>query len=1055
MPCWQYYARRLQAIVCALSLLAGFAPLAIAAPPSPPAITSANNATFVVGQAGSFTFTATGSPAPTFALSGCTLPAALTLNANSGVLSGTPASGKGGVYNCTLTATNNKGSGTQAFTLTVNEAPVFTSANGATFIVGQAGSFTVTATGYPAPSVSLTGCTLPPGISFTAATRVLSGTPAAGAGGNYACTFSAQNGVGSASTQSFTLTVKQAPAITSANSARFNVGQAGSFTVTATGYPTPSLSLSGCTLPSGVTFTAASGVLAGTPASGTGGNYVCTFTAANGVGTGSTQAFTLTVGQGPAITSANNAAFTVGQAGSFSFTATGFPAPTYSLSGCALPSGLSLNATTGTLSGTPATGTGGSYACTLTATNSGGSATQAFGLTVKQAPNIVSADSSNFSEGEAGSFTVAATGYPTPSLSLSGCTLPSGLSFTSSSGTLTGTPAIGTAGVYSCVITAQNGVGTSSVQNHKLTVHPAALTPPTDGGPTTSIVEYHYDEVGNIVSIGVSDPLQVQVISFAPTEGPVGTRVVVTGSNFHADPAWNKVFVNGTAAQVVAASPQRLEFIVPEGATSGPISVTVAGQTAQSTGMFSVLEFSAPVITDFTPKVGAAGTSIAVIGENFYAIGAPITARLGIAAATVSPGTNKSLGVTVPSGTGTGRIVIQTAKGTATSASYFYVPPSPYTPEQVTTTGLLTLGRPQQVTLNQPGSVAMFALEVRAPSAAGIKLTGSTLSSGTLLLLSPSGATVASANISTAGASIPVTSFSESGTYSIVVAASAGNSGSATVEVGAEDLAISNLTVGAITFDSDGNWLVPATYTVTNVGSATAQASWHDFAAVSSKSSVDATAVPVMGVHHQSTALAPGESYTKTQTFTVQHGIVPGNYTFFVKTDAKHPNYYGGSYTDAGWVRETDETNNAVGVSIELKRPDLAISNLTVGTITVQSDGSWLVPATYTVTNVGSVAALPSWHDFAAVSSKSSLDSTAVPVMGVHHQSTALAPGESYTKTQTFTVPHGIVPGNYTFFVKTDAKHPNYYGGSYTDAGWVRETDETNNAIGVSIVLSR
>src|SRR5262249_27414530 len=62
--------------------------------------------------------------------------------------------------------------------------------------------------------------------------------------------------------------------------------------------------------------------------------------------------------------------------------ATAVPAPTLSLSG-ALPSGVTFNATTGVLSGTPAAGTVGSYPLTFTASNGvGGNATQKFTLTV-------------------------------------------------------------------------------------------------------------------------------------------------------------------------------------------------------------------------------------------------------------------------------------------------------------------------------------------------------------------------------------------------------------------------------------------------------------------------------------------------------------------------------------------------------------------------------------------------------------------------------------------------------------------------------------------------
>src|SRR5207249_2271354 len=105
---------------------------------------------------------------------------------------------------------------------------------------------------------------------------------------------------------SFTLNVKQKPAITSANNTTFTVGTQGSFTVTATGAPTPTLSESG-TLPSGVTFNTATGILSGTPAAGAGGTYNLVFTASNGVGSDATQNFTLNVNQAPAITSANSA----------------------------------------------------------------------------------------------------------------------------------------------------------------------------------------------------------------------------------------------------------------------------------------------------------------------------------------------------------------------------------------------------------------------------------------------------------------------------------------------------------------------------------------------------------------------------------------------------------------------------------------------------------------------------------------------------------------------------------------------------------------------------
>lgn len=90
---------------------------------------------------------------------------------------------------------------------------------------------------------------------------------------------------------------QEAPAITSADGTTFVAGAAGSFMVTATGAPTPAITVSDG-LPAGVTFTDngnGTASLAGTPAAGTGGVYPLTITASNGVAPDATQAFTLTV----------------------------------------------------------------------------------------------------------------------------------------------------------------------------------------------------------------------------------------------------------------------------------------------------------------------------------------------------------------------------------------------------------------------------------------------------------------------------------------------------------------------------------------------------------------------------------------------------------------------------------------------------------------------------------------------------------------------------------------------------------------------------------------
>src|ERR1019366_2844505 len=248
-----------------------------------PVITSASSTTFTEGVAGSFTVTATGSPAPSITESGA-LPGGVTFNA--GILSGTPT--VLGTFLITFTASNGiSPNAVQSFTLTINQAPVITSASSTTFTEGATGSFTVTATGSPTPSITESGA-LPGGVTFNAG--ILGGTPTAS--GTFPITFTASNGVLPNAVQNFTLTVSptQAPAITSASSTTFTEGVAGSFTVTATGSPTPSITESGA-LPGGVTFIA--GILSGTPSAS--GTFPITFTASNGVSPNAVQNFTLTV----------------------------------------------------------------------------------------------------------------------------------------------------------------------------------------------------------------------------------------------------------------------------------------------------------------------------------------------------------------------------------------------------------------------------------------------------------------------------------------------------------------------------------------------------------------------------------------------------------------------------------------------------------------------------------------------------------------------------------------------------------------------------------------
>ena len=96
----------------------------------------------------------------------------------------------------------------------------------------------------------------------------------------------------SAPTTTTTTPHNQAPRFTSDDGTTFRHGVFGSFTATASGSPQPSLKVSR-SLPSGVSFDRATGVLSGTPKKS--GFYRLTFTASNGTRPNATQSFTLIV----------------------------------------------------------------------------------------------------------------------------------------------------------------------------------------------------------------------------------------------------------------------------------------------------------------------------------------------------------------------------------------------------------------------------------------------------------------------------------------------------------------------------------------------------------------------------------------------------------------------------------------------------------------------------------------------------------------------------------------------------------------------------------------
>lgn len=518
------------------------------------------------GSAWSNTFTASGGTSP-YTWTSTALPTGLSLNAATGMLSGTP--GAAGNFTFSVTATDSSGaSDTQTYSLQLGTPPPVANAISATVASGStANVIPLNLSGGAATSVNV--ASVPLHGSVTSSGLILSYTPVPGYAGVDTFTYTATSTAGTSAPATVTITVLPASIVLNPVTGTVlpagTTGAAYTYSVSASGGTAP-FSWSAAGLPAGLSMGASTGVISGVPDSAAVGSAV-SVTATDSTGATATATYTLSINaqlSDIVITPATGTILPDGvanEAYAQTLTATG-GSGAYTWSATGLPAGLNINTSTGKISGTPLAAIAGT-SVTVTARDSAGmtsvvtyriSIRAAFShlvLTPTTGTTLVQARA-----GESYTLALAVTGGIAPyAFSASG--LPDGITIDAQSGKISGTPTHEASAVRISV-TVRDASGFADTADYLLTITGAlphatdrtislyagqhiavSLSQGASGGPFTgaTLITLPSSDKG-VASLSSQREEQVLIFtSLAGTSGPVSVIYTLTNQAGTSSPA--------------------------------------------------------------------------------------------------------------------------------------------------------------------------------------------------------------------------------------------------------------------------------------------------------------------------------------------------------------------------------------------------------------------------------------------------------------------------------------------------------------------------------------